>query len=135
MFRKLSLLLILTVSSTVLSLNQDSEKTLSRSLCLLAFGANAENTADHRPMKILNTECQPDCDFEKKQIVFCCKNYKGKFFIILWQNFSKWIFHSQKEVFAMQPKKHSAVWLKCCLANLSVLPTIKTQLCTLNVIL
>lgn len=79
------LLLIFTTSSTALSLDRSVASSLANKLCLLAYGANESDDL----IKVLKTECKPDCDYKKKEVVFVCKNYSRKSILIVCQHFVK----------------------------------------------
>lgn len=80
---KFALLLIFTVS--VFSFHQETGDVICNKLCHLAYGANDSDD----PIKILDAECRPNCNFHKKQIVFVCDKLKRKLIPIGEQKFGK----------------------------------------------
>lgn len=73
------LTLLLAVAATVLSAHHQFEisdnvaQKLIQTVCYLAYGA--EDTV--KEVDVLNTKCKPNCYFERKLIVFQCRNYPG----------------------------------------------------------
>lgn len=75
MLRKLTLLLIFALSTTVLSLDNDVADAVAQALCTLAYGAKDSTDL----VDVLGTKCKTNCNGRAKTIKFVCDNYEGKF--------------------------------------------------------